>query len=536
VAVEESLRWLNLVSARLRELEEFRPANPAERPSDAVAHTGRVVESVIHTRDPDYVQVLRRRFGEIAAQMRAGTVTVLCSSIHQAALGRPTGSRAGSAATAQAPPPPRRSAEGGGSTIIGGTAATRTQVSISGLGVAGGHPRYWAATLIHEYAHAVLPTLGICHRTREGGIEVHDWAYEDERVFDYLTTEEALNNADGYEVIARALATGSDPRTRQQDVVTGLRGEDAVAVRRALAFAQQRLRLCRGFFLESASGPSAPARELIDRHLPGRSNAQLGELGRLLATMYERSMSAETVGYSGGRRRDRALAWSSEAVVTADRVIPRGVRGVHLSVGRPFLDATEEDRIRAMLAIQFATHAGTEWRASARGFSALAAELAQTVLQAPRAGGAAEHLREHERQETELAAATALRNRILEPLRRHDSAGLLSRLRMLQPEERRALELDAEFLGELRRSLSGMSRWVVLMQLRFGGTYPPLVRSLHLALYDRDGGRVARLLQSAPDLRELPGLRDAVEAQVAPGPGLDRLRNWLPRPQPATTR
>jgi hypothetical protein len=60
-----------------------------------------------------------------------------------------------------------------------------------------------ASTIIHEFAHA---QLGLRENQR-----IVDRAYKKDKYYPYLTTAEALTNAESYAMLAREIATGSSP-------------------------------------------------------------------------------------------------------------------------------------------------------------------------------------------------------------------------------------------------------------------------------------------------------------------------------------
>ena len=347
-----------------------------------MARVGRVLGQILHTSDAAYAQVVRLRLGEIARQMREGLVTVNCTSLPASAIGRPTGSRAGGRPAA---PGARRDSLAGG-VITGGTTSERTAVGIAGLGMAGGHPAATAETLINEYAHAVLPAVGVRHRERTGPVEVHDWAYHHERAFAVLTPEEALDNADTYGQLAEALATGSELMLAADDDYGGSASGADAPVRRALALAEQRIRLTRGFLLELA-GPGAPAAnvELAQRHLGAGEPARLTTFASALGTVYEGIHGQLSVRFASAGVRG-ALAWSSTATVTADGVVAGGRGAGGVNVGSAFLGLDPEQQIRVLEQLLVANH--PELRDQAPALAALSAELAGGAADArgPRGG------------------------------------------------------------------------------------------------------------------------------------------------------
>jgi hypothetical protein len=89
-----------------------------------------------------------------------------------------------------------------------------------------------AGTLVHESAHLFAENLGeVRHAT--------DRAYTHERLYRFLTTAEAFDNADSYEAIIDQLGRGEEvPITAPEDSVSDC-GQNADAVRLAVARAQR---------------------------------------------------------------------------------------------------------------------------------------------------------------------------------------------------------------------------------------------------------------------------------------------------------
>ncbi len=526
-AVDAALRMIDAATTLLTRWEAVAGRAGAATAPPEVARVGRVLGQILHTSDAAYTQVVRLRLGEIARQMREGLVTVNCTSLPASAIGRPTGSRVGGR---PAPPGARRDSLAGG-VIVGGTTSERTAVGIAGLGMAGGHPSANAETLIHEYAHAVLPAVGVRHRQRTGPVEVHDWAYHHERAYAVLTPEEALNNADTYGQLAQALATGNELLLAAADDYRGFRAGTEAPVRRAVAFAEQRIRMTRGFLFELGEpGAPAPNLELAQRHLGAGDRARLTTFARALGTVADGLQSQLSVRFASAPVRG-ALAWSSTATITADGVVAGGRGAGQVNVGSAFLGLDPEQQIRVLEQLLVANHA--DLRARAPAIAALSAELTAAVLPAPAAHGAADHMTAETTRAQEEQRRTAARERLLVPLRRNDGTALFVALNGLSDADRAALEFDPVLIDELRRGLPAISRFVVRMRLHYGSTLPAPARALDQALHDHDADRVRTALQSDRTLSELPGLRDAVEAQLPASRTRDVILGWLPAPPAA---
>lgn len=83
-------------------------------------------------------------------------------------------------------------------------------------------------------------------------------------------------------------------------------------------------------------------------------------------------------------------------------------------------------------------------------------------------------------------ATGAVRERVLEPMRRHDATGFTTRLRGVNATEALALLDDGPFWTEIRRVFRGRSLWTVFTILFFNNRqFEPHIR-VHRGLFDRD--------------------------------------------------
>lgn len=120
------------------------------------------------------------------------------------------------------------------------------------------------------------------------------------------------------------------------------------------------------------------------------------------------------------------------------------------------------------------------------------------------------------RQEVEgEQTADAIREPILDELRRHDSLEFLRRLRALDLSGQALLLGDTAFLGEVHQHLRGNDYWIVVLILRYGDRPPPdYVRQLQQAADQRDIRRIRDLLRAFPELRAphiVPGVRQMLD-------------------------
>jgi hypothetical protein len=114
---------------------------------------------------------------------------------------------------------------------------------------------------------------------------------------------------------------------------------------------------------------------------------------------------------------------------------------------------------------------------------------------------------------------TELREGALAPLEGKESLQFLSKLRALQPGHRAVLQRDVEFWRRVRARLFGMAVWAVQLALEYGGKAPHEVNALSAAVHTGDRLRVRHLLMAYPNLKSVPGLREAVAYKFA---GKDR--------------
>jgi hypothetical protein len=110
---------------------------------------------------------------------------------------------------------------------------------------------------------------------------------------------------------------------------------------------------------------------------------------------------------------------------------------------------------------------------------------------------------------------TELREGALAPLEGKESLQFLSKLRALQVGQRAVLQRDVEFWRRVRARLSGMAVWAVQLALEYGGKAPHEVNALSAAIHAGDRLRVRHLVMAYPNLKAVPGLREAVAYKFA---------------------
>ncbi len=146
--------------------------NPGATTPPNITRIGNALMQTFHTNELRYVQVIASRFYHIGRMLREpGRIRVFCGG---------TGCRS----------------TGGG--MVGAYVDQVYQIHLCGTGTD-------IATFIHEMGHAVLPRIGIRNRVNNIDESITDRAYSHERVFQFLSPEEALDNAETYGVLAEAL-------------------------------------------------------------------------------------------------------------------------------------------------------------------------------------------------------------------------------------------------------------------------------------------------------------------------------------------
>ncbi|MBX3302612.1 MAG: DUF4157 domain-containing protein [Nitrospira sp.] len=98
------------------------------------------------------------------------------------------------------------------------------------------------STVIHESAHATIPSLGSRAPLTAMSDTPRDRSYPGERIYSHLTTEEALDNAESYAFyVDELLGVQAQRATAPNDQITGC--ADPVSVEAAIARATYRIRL-----------------------------------------------------------------------------------------------------------------------------------------------------------------------------------------------------------------------------------------------------------------------------------------------------
>jgi len=191
--VNQSLTWLDDIYSQLLEYdadEVFRDAIP---PGSNYTRIAGALQQAFNTTDLTYVEVIRRRFLHLANMLRTnGKISIDCNG---------------------------QFCTSGGSSFTAAYVTGPYALTMCGVGTSSHRP---IATFIHELVHAVIPQIGISNDVTTGD-RVTDRAYRGDRVFQHLSPEETLDNADSYGILAELLHSRTNTQlvTPQADTTQG---------------------------------------------------------------------------------------------------------------------------------------------------------------------------------------------------------------------------------------------------------------------------------------------------------------------------
>ncbi len=171
--IRQALMWIDDIYHQLVDFQAHTIFQDASAPTPSnISRIGAALTQTFHTTALRYVQVIASRYYHIGRMLRdPGRIRIFCGG---------TGCRS----------------SGGGT--IGAYVDEVYQIHLCGTNTDIG-------TFIHEMGHAVLPKIGIRNRVNNIEESITDRAYSHERVFQFLSPEEALDNAETYGVLAEAL-------------------------------------------------------------------------------------------------------------------------------------------------------------------------------------------------------------------------------------------------------------------------------------------------------------------------------------------
>jgi hypothetical protein len=168
------------------------------------------------------------------------------------------------------------------------------------FGSSGTSERYRIETLVHEMAHAQV-----------GGLHITDRAYEGERLYRRLTTEQALTNAESYGLLVEQLATGRLPKPPPRDTFQDCGGWEE-PLRAALAVALRWNRNAQTVLTTLTSADAQRWKPEPQRLLGGTNQASI-DAARAAFDELDRTRS-ETVDFEceqtgGGRCNESVTYW-----------------------------------------------------------------------------------------------------------------------------------------------------------------------------------------------------------------------------------
>ncbi len=173
--VNQSLTWLDEVYKQLLEYDADEAFKDSIPPGSNHARIAGALQQAFNTTDAKYAEVIRRRFLHIAQTLRTnGKITIDCNGQH---------------------------CTSGGSSFTAAFVSGPYALTMCSVGTSSSRP---IATFIHELTHAILPQIGISADVTTAG-RVRDRAYRGNRVFQHLSPEETLDNADSYGILAELL-------------------------------------------------------------------------------------------------------------------------------------------------------------------------------------------------------------------------------------------------------------------------------------------------------------------------------------------
>jgi hypothetical protein len=376
-----ALDWLDKAYAELLayDVDEIYPPLEGSPPNPDQARRGRVLLRTFRTRDLDYVEVIRRRLLHIASSLRAGDVAISC-----AAPGNPHCRAAGSSFTAAYVERP-------------------FALVMCFVGTPGNRP---VQTFVHELAHAVVPQVGISMKRGDATPGLRDRAYDHERLFRYMTPEEALDNAESYGLLVEQLATGADAEVATSQVDTARGCKDPGAVLAAMARLEQWNRDAGRWLQAMLIGTVALSelpqdeRDKLAIHFPGVSSISgLQDLDKFYQRMdYALNISIDVAcAKAGGNCTDSTLGFAPTGSVTASAAKLRKLKAKEsINLCPNWFDASEDARVASMYALFILSR--PDWMTSTIAlaevfhFAGLAGERHREITPAPATHSAREHL------------------------------------------------------------------------------------------------------------------------------------------------
>jgi hypothetical protein len=331
--VNQTLTWLDDIYQQLLEFNTDEVFKDAIAPRGNYARIAGALQQAFNTNDVQYAEVIRRRFLHVAQLLRSpGRISINCDRTH---------------------------CTSGGSSFVAAYVIGPYALTMCSVGIAGSRP---VATFIHELMHATIPQVGISNTvTQNTGI--NDRAYRTDRIFQHLSPEETLDNADSYGILAELLHARANTQivTPQADTTAGCSQPDILleAFARAAqwaAFAQNGLQtdvtLLNGAALNTLNSANL---DLLNRSFPSvTTTAELVALNNAFQSLqnngFNNTWDLSCAG-SGDRNCSGAVAYASEGKVSASSVTLRQLRTAHtLTVCTDWFTLSADDRIKTVFA------------------------------------------------------------------------------------------------------------------------------------------------------------------------------------------
>jgi hypothetical protein len=382
----EALRWLDEAYTQLLDYEtdEVIPAPAGSPPDRDHQRIGRTLQRTFNTRDSMYASVIRQRLLHVATLLRAGRISVTCPT------GDPHCRAAGSEFTAAYVVAPYAIVMCGVPTVTSGS----------------------VATFVHELTHAVVPQIGIRAPLTASGQGVRDRAYVHERMFRFLTPEEALDNASSYEKLTEQLFNRLDAEVATSETETATSCPNPPRVQESVARFEQWTRdvgswLHSVLVFLSVPPPQRPLDTLPDEdrarlaaHFPEVATvAGVRALIDFSAEMIHALSIGHTIACTGkkGACPDDVVGFGPTGTVTASTVTlrPRSTRE-SMNLCPSWFATSADDGIGSLFALFIITRPA--WMTAhirlsdAFRFVRLARDAAATVTPAPTTRDASQHL------------------------------------------------------------------------------------------------------------------------------------------------
>lgn len=331
--VNQTLTWLDDIYQQLLEFDADEMFRDAIAPRGNYTRIAGALQQAFNTNDVRYAEVIRRRFLHVAQLLRSpGHISINCDRTH---------------------------CTSGGSSFVAAYVIGPYALTMCSTGIAGSRP---IATFIHELMHATVPQIGISNTVTQN-TGVRDRAYRTDRIFQHLSPEETLDNADSYGILAELLHARANTQivTPQADTTTGCSQPDVLlqAFARAAqwaSFAQNGLQtdvtLLHGAALNTLNSGNL---DLLNRAFPSvTTTAELVSLNNAFQSLENNGFN-NSWNLSCGGARDRncsgAVAYAGEGKVSASSVTLSRLRTAHtLTVCADWFTLSPDDRIKTVFA------------------------------------------------------------------------------------------------------------------------------------------------------------------------------------------